>query len=378
MSIQLNPTSRRGLAQIIEASQPNTEREADAIQAAVDRKRLLLFGGLALFTLFAFLLSLSWSSVRIPVGQVLAVLMGGAVEKETWRTIVMDIRLPRVLTATAVGIGLGLSGLQMQTLFRNPLASPFTLGVSSGASLGVAIVVIVLPVTVGYGAIGGGLLGNLGTVAGAAIGAFAVLAIMLAVAARVQEMTTVLLLGVVIGALVSAVVTVLVFFADEQRTREFVEWGFGSFHKVRWNEIPFFLSVIGVGAAIAALATKTLNVLLLGENYAQSMGLNLQRARLIIMTSAALMAGAVVAYAGPIGFLGIAIPHLARGLFGTSDHRILVPASIWIGVVLALACGILAEMPGSSLTLPINAATSLFGAPVALWVLLRARRGGWL
>jgi iron complex transport system permease protein len=252
------------------------------------------------------------------------------------------------------------------------------LGVSAGASLGVALIVIALPVTVGYGAIGGGLLGNLGTVAGAAMGAFAVLAIMLAVAARVQDLTTVLLLGVVIGALVSAVVTILVFFADEQRTREFIEWGFGSFQKVRWPEIPFFLAVIGLGATIAVLSTKDLNALLLGENYAQSMGLNLQRARLIIMTSAALMEGAVVAYAGPIGFLDIAIPHLARRLFATSDHRILVPGSILIGIVLALACGILAEMPGSSLTLPINAATSLFGAPIALWVLLRARRGGWL
>ena len=375
---QPDGTGTRGLAQIIEQSTYNKTDEQELIQTAVDRKRLLLFGGLILLSLIAFLLSLSWSSVPIPLPQVVTVLVGGAVEKESWHTIVIDIRLPRTLTAVAVGIGLGLSGLQMQTLFRNPLASPFTLGVSSGASLGVALVLIVFPVTIGYGAIGGGLLGNLGTVAGAAIGAFAVLAIMLAVAARVQDMTTVLLFGVVIGALISAVVTILVFFADEQRTREFVEWGFGSFHKVRWNEIPFFLTVIGIGAAIAALAIKYLNALLLGENYAQSMGLNIQRARLTIMTSAALLAGAVVAYAGPIGFLGIAIPHLARGLFGTSDHRILVPASIWIGIVLALACGILAEMPGSSLSLPINAATALFGAPVALWVLLRARRGGWL
>lgn len=382
LSLQPEQMATGGLAEIIERTAYDETSEQELAQATVDRKRLLLFGGLALLSLFAFLLSLSWSSVAIPLEQVLAVLVGGAVEKESWRTIVMDIRLPRVLTATAVGIGLGLSGLQMQTLFRNPLASPFTLGVSAGASLGVALVIIVGSplgaVTGGYGAIGSGLLGNLGTVAGAAMGAFAVLAIMLAVAARVQDMTTVLLLGVVIGALVSAIVTVLVFFADEQRTREFVEWGFGSFHKVRWNEIPFLLTVIGIGTVIAALAIKYLNALLLGENYAQSMGLNIQRSRLIIMTSAALMAGAVVAYAGPIGFLGIAIPHLARGLFGTSDHRILVPASIWIGVVLALACGILAEMPSSSLTLPINAATSLFGAPVALWVLLRARQGGWL
>ena len=324
------------------------------------------------------MVSLSWSSVHIPLNQIWAIFIGGAVERESWRTILIDIRLPRTITATLVGIGLGLSGLHMQTLFRNPLASPFTLGVSAGAGLGVAVVVIVLPVTIGYGTFGGGLWDNLGTVTGAALGAFFVLAMMLAVAMRVKDMTTVLLFGVVIGSLVSAVVTVLVFFADEQRTREFVEWGFGSFHKVRWNEIPFFATAIGVGTVMTVLASKSLNALLLGENYARSMGLDIPRARLLIMTGAALMSGAVVAYAGPIGFLGIAIPHMARGLFGTSNHHVLIPASVFIGMAIALACGLLAEMPGNTLFLPINAATSLFGAPVALWVLSRTRRGEWV
>lgn len=348
------------------------------IASMPQRKFPILFGSLIILCLIAILVSLSWSSVSIPIDQILRILIGQTPDKATWRTIVMDIRLPRVLTATLVGTGLGLAGLQMQTLFRNPLASPFTLGVSSGASLGVALIIIVAPVSIGYGTLGAAWISNLSTVAGAALGAFLVLALMLLVASRVKDMTIVLLFGVVIGALVSAIVTILVYFADDSRTREFVEWGFGSFQKVRWDEMAYFIPVTLIGVGIAVLSTKYLNVLLLGENYAQSMGLNVRRARLVIMTSASVMAGVVVAYAGPIGFLGIAIPHLARGIFGTSDHRILVPGSVFIGIALALACGILAELPGTSLSLPINAATALFGAPVALWVLLRARRGSWL
>ena len=188
-------------------------------------------------------------------------------------------------------------------------------------------------------------------------------------------MVVVLLLGVVMASLIGAVVTILIFFANEQQTREFVEWGLGSFNRVRWGEMPYMSSSIGVALIMAVLTIKPLNALLLGDNYAQSMGLNVKWARVVIMGSASLMAGAVVAYAGPIGFLGIAIPHIARGVFGTSDHRILVPGSVLVGIAIALACGILAELPNSNLNLPINAATALFGGPVAIWVLLKARRG---
>ena len=172
---------------------------------------------------------------------------------------------------------------------------------------------------------------NLGTVMGAALGAAAMLSIMLMVASRVGDMVVVLLLGVVMASLVGAIVTILIFFANEQQTREFVEWGLGSFNRVRWGEMPFLSSSIGVAVIMAVLTIKPLNALLLGDNYARSMGLNVTWARVVIMGSASLMAGAVVAYAGPIGFLGIAIPHIARGIFGTSDHRILVPGSILVG-----------------------------------------------
>ena len=362
-------------------TRPGPAQESEQGELPIDtgsrvRRQLAVFALLAILGIAAVMASLSWSSVSIPVGQVVTILLGGESEKSSWQTIVIDIRLPRVLTAMLVGTALGLAGLQMQTVFRNPLASPFTLGVSSGASLGVALVILVSPTSAEiFSGVGASSLANLGAVAGAALGAAAVLSVMLIVASRVRDMVVVLLLGVVMAALIGAVVTILVFFANEQQTREFVEWGLGSFNRVRWGEIPYMSSSIGVALVMAVLTIKPLNALLLGDNYAQSMGLNVKWARVVIMGSASLMAGAVVAYAGPIGFLGIAIPHIARGVFGTSDHRILVPGSILVGIAIALACGILAELPNSSLNLPINAATALFGGPVAIWVLLKARRG---
>ena len=275
--------------------------------------------------------SLSWSSVSIPVDQVVTILLGGEAQKSTWETIVMDIRLPRVLTATLVGTALGLAGLQMQTVFRNPLASPFTLGVSSGASLGVALVILVSPTSLEvFSGIGGSLFANLGTVTGAALGAAATLSIMLMVASRVGDMVVVLLLGVVMASLIGAIVTILIFFANEQQTREFVEWGLGSFSRVRWGEMPFLSSSIGVAVIMAVLTLKPLNALLLGDNYARSMGLNVTWARVVIMGSASLMAGAVVAYAGPIGFLGIAIPHIARGYSAHPTIESWFPVPYWL------------------------------------------------
>ena len=263
------------------------------------KRQLAMFAFLAVLGMAAIMVSLSWSSVSIPVDQVVTILLGDEAEKSSWQTIIMDIRLPRVLTAMLVGTGLGLAGLQMQTVFRNPLASPFTLGVSSGASLGVALVILVSPTSAEiFSGVGSGLFNNLGTVAGAALGAAAVLAIMLMVASRVGDMVVVLLLGVVMASLIGAIVTILIFFANEQQTREFVEWGLGSFNRVRWGEMPFLSASIGVALVMAVLTTKPLNALLLGERYAQSMGLNVKWARVVIMGSASIMAGAVVAYAG--------------------------------------------------------------------------------
>jgi iron complex transport system permease protein len=345
------------------------------------RWRVILFLILAALGIGVFLLSLSWSSVAIPVDEIIRILLGQEPERAAFRTIIVDIRLPRVLTAMLVGAALGMAGLQMQTTFRNPLADPFTLGVLSGASFGAAITIIFVPMFLsGIAAtdqfMAMGALGNLSTVAGSTLGAAAILGLMLLLASQVRDMTIVLLAGLVVASLLEAIVTVFVFFADRERTRAFVEWGLGSFYRVRWDEMPFLATAVVTGLVVAWLTSKALNSLLLGENYAQSMGLNIRQSRLLILGSASLMAGAVVAYCGPIGFLGIAVPHLARGLFGTSDHRVLVPATILIGMVLALACGILAEVPGSAITLPLNAATALFGGPIALWILFRMRKRG--
>jgi iron complex transport system permease protein len=337
-------------------------------------RRSLFFLLLAAAAVFAFLLTLAWGSVSIPLPEVVAILFGQEAREPTWATIVLDLRLPRAMTAALVGAALGIAGLQMQTVFRNALADPYILGVSSGAGLGVALVIFTGAAEGAAFAIGG-LVGNGSLVVGAAFGAGLVLALMLAVSAWTHDTTLVLVVGVVIGAFVAAIVTIFVFFADEQRTRAFVEWGFGSFQKAGWAEIKVMAPALLVGIAIAALTTKQLNALLLGENYARSMGVSVGLSRLVILGSASLLAGTVVAYAGPIAFLGIAIPHLTRGIFGTSDHRVLVPGCILLGAAVALACGILAELPNSSLTFPLNAATAVIGAPIVLWVLLRMRRG---
>ena len=362
-----------------------SHRQPPGIEGARSRGRtraLFAFSLLIFVFLLAVLVSLSWSSVRLPLDEVARVLLGREAERDAWTTIILDVRLPRVITATLVGIALGLAGLQMQAVFRNPLASPYTLGVVSGASLGAALVIIVLPgLTVGLyrdtataSAVAQAISG-VGLVIGASLGAGTVLLAMLVVASVVRDMVIVLLLGVVLSALIGALVTVLVFFADPNQTRLFVEWGFGSFHRVRWDDVTLFALAVGIGAVVAALSMKQLNALLMGENYARSMGLNVRRARTLTLTSASILAGAVVAFAGPIAFLGIAIPHITRGIFGSADHRILVPGSALTGASVALGCGLLAEMPNSNLTLPVNAATAIVGGPIAFWVLLRMRRG---
>lgn len=371
------PTSR--FANHIAAFQAQPSQAASRWQPSSKQRNIWIFGLLIALSIVGVLLSLTWSSVDIPLSSVADILLGRPTVQPAWRTIIVDIRLPRIITSILVGMALGLAGLQLQTVFRNPLAEPFTLGVSSGASLGVALVILLAPSTgISFAALGSNVFGNLGTVGSAIVGGLSVLGIMLVVASRVRDMTIILLLGVILSAMTYALVTVLIFFANESQTRAFVEWQLGSFTRVRWGELRYFVPVTLIGALIAGLTTKHLNALLLGEHYAQSSGINVQRARWIIMGSASIMAGTVVAYAGPIGFVGIAIPHLARGLFKTSDHRVLVPATILTGIPFALACGIMAEVPGSSLQLPIDAATSLFGAPVAAWVLLRMKRGAWM
>lgn len=328
---------------------------------------------LACLLVGVFVLSLVLGSVNIPVGDVLTILTGGTPARATWTTIVLDFRLPKALTALLAGAALGVSGLQMQTLFRNPLADPFVLGVSSGASLGVALVVLGVGTTGAVLLAGLGLTGDFGLTIAAFVGAAVTLMIVVSVAARVQSVMTLLILGLMFGYVTSAVVTLLLYFSITERIKAYMSWTFGSFAAVTWGQMPIFIPVIIASILLAFLLSKPLNALLLGEGYARSMGMNVRRGRLMIIVSTALLAGTVTAFCGPIGFLGLAVPHLCRALLGTSDHRLLIPATVLLGGVLALLADMISQMPGNQIVLPLNAVTSLIGAPVVIWVILRRR-----
>jgi iron complex transport system permease protein len=311
--------------------------------------------------------------VSIPIGDILRALAGGQTPAGDW-AIIYQVRLPRTITATLCGAALGVAGLQMQALFRNPLADPYVLGVSSGASLGVAMAVLLAGNGVaGTFAVEFGFLGDLGSVAAACAGAAVVLGAVLALGRVVRSSNTLLLLGVMLGYLVFAAITVLLAGASPQRVQEYVEWEFGSFEGVTWPDLRVMVPVLALGLLAAAAGIKSLNALLLGERYAATMGLHIGRARLAIIATASVLAGTVTAFAGPIYFLGIAIPHLARSLFRSSDHRVVLPASILIGAAMGLAADILAQLPGTGV-LPLNAMNAIFGAPVVVLVLLRANR----
>ncbi|MCB0089941.1 MAG: iron ABC transporter permease [Caldilineaceae bacterium] len=322
----------------------------------------------------AFLLSLALGSVRIPLGDVVQILLGEAPTKATWATIVLNFRLPKALTAILAGGALAVSGLQMQTLFRNPLADPYILGVSSGASLGVALVMLSTgaAATKVVGSLG--LYGDLGLIIAASLGAALIMGLVLLAARWVQSMLTLLILGLMVGYLASALVSLLIYFSLPERIQTFSLWGAGSFGGVTWGQLQVFAPIILIGLTIAHFLSKSLNALLLGDTYAKSMGVNVQQTRRWIIVSAALLAGATTAFCGPIGFLGVAVPHLCRTIFNTADHRVLIPTSLLLGAAVALLADLIAQLPGSQTVLPINVITSLFGVPVILWMLLRQQQ----
>lgn len=337
-------------------------------------KTSLLVGGLFGVLLLLFLLSLATGSVRIPLDNVVAILLGREADKAVWSTIVLDFRLPKALTAALAGAALGVSGLQMQTLFRNPLADPFVLGISSGASLGVALIVLGTGFAgSGFLVAGFGWLGNLGLAAAAGLGAAVVMLLILLVARHVQSVMSLLIVGLMLGYTTGAIVSLLLYFSIAEQIHAYIAWTFGSFGGVTWGQVIIFAPTLLVGLAIAFGLIKSLNALLLGEAYATSMGLNVRLARFWLILSAALLTGTVTAFCGPIAFLGVAVPHLARSLFGTSDHRVLMPATVMVGGILALTADWIAQVPASQLTLPLNAVTALMGAPIVAWIVLGRR-----
>ena len=319
----------------------------------------------------AFMLSLLIGSVNIPLGDIFTILRGGDPARDSWTTIVLNFRLPKAITALLAGSGLAVAGLLMQTLFRNPLADPFVLGISSGASLGVALVLLAVGTTGATLLAGLGLIGDFSLILAATVGAGVVLVLVMLVAQRVRSTMTLLILGVMFGYATSSLVSILVHFSIMDRIQTYINWTFGSFGGVTWGQMPLFAVAMISGQLLAYTLVKPLNALLLGEAYARSMGVNIRHVRLLLILSAAALAGGVTAFCGPIGFLGIAVPHLCRALLGTSDHRVLLPASTLMGGILALIADLIAQVPGSQIILPLNAITALIGAPVVVWVILR-------
>lgn len=332
----------------------------------------LHFIGLVIILVAAFLVNLSMGSVSIPLKEIFYTFIGKGASKQTWQYILMDYRLPKAITAMLAGGGLAISGLLMQTLFRNPLAGPFVLGLSSGASLGVAI--LILGASAFGGVFGTLLLSQWSLVFASALGSFLVLLAVLAVTFRIKDTMAILIIGLMFGSVTTAVVSVLSYFSNAEQLQQYIFWSFGSLGNQSWQGV-FILSICFlVGLILSISSIKSLNALLLGENYAKSMGLHIKKTTFIIILATSILAGGITAFVGPIAFVGLAVPHLVRQFYKTSNHLILLPAVLLCGSLLMLVCDTIAQMPFSEFTLPINAITSLVGAPVVIWLLVRKRK----
>ena len=317
-------------------------------------RSVILFTALAALTLFLFLLDLAVGAVAVPLGDVWAALTGGDCPRATAK-IILNIRLIKAVVALLAGAALSVSGLQMQTLFRNPLAGPYVLGISSGASLGVALVVLA-----GFGS-------SIGIAGAAWLGAALVLVVIAAVGHRIKDIMVILILGMMFSSGVGAIVQILQYLSKEESLKAFVIWTMGSLGDVTFDQLAVLVPSIIAGLLLAVVTIKPLNLLLFGEEYAVTMGLNIRRSRGLLFLSTTLLAGTVTAFCGPIGFIGLAMPHVTRMLFRNSDHRVLVPGTVLSGAAVLLLCDLVSKM----FTLPINAITALLGIPIVVWVVLR-------
>jgi iron complex transport system permease protein len=322
--------------------------------------------------IISLLVNISLGSVEIPFSDTLDSIFGGTIANNSWEYIIWDYRIPKAITAVLVGAGLALSGLLMQTLFRNPLAGPFVLGISSGASLGAALLIMGASLFSGFTAFQ--LLNNISLAIAASLGSFAVLMLVMTVAAKVKDTMALLIIGLMFGSITAAVVSVLSYFTTSEKLQQFIYWSFGSLGNLSWSKLGLLGSIVCIGVILSIFAIKGLNGLLLGENYAQSLGVNLKRLRYLVIIATGLLAGSITAFAGPIAFIGLAVPHLTRQIFDTTDHKILVPAVLIYGAILMLLCDTVAQLPNSASVLPINAVTSIIGAPVVIWLLVRKKR----
>ena len=329
------------------------------------RRTAILFTVLSLLTAALFTADLLIGSVAVALHDIWAALTGGSCDPAV-RDIILKIRLLKAVTALFAGAALAASGLQMQTLFRNPLAGPYVLGISSGAGLGVALFLLGAPL---LGVSAHSFVQSLGIAGAAWLGAALVLLIVMAVSRRIKDIMVILILGMMFGSGVSSVVEILQYLSSEAALKSFVIWTMGSLGDVTGGNLALMLPVVAAGLVLSVAAIKPLNLLLLGENYARTMGLNVQRTRTLLFLSTVLLAGTVTAFCGPVGFIGLAVPHLARMLFASADHRILMPGSMLAGAALLLVCDLISK----TLALPINTVTALMGIPVVIIVVVRNR-----
>lgn len=338
------------------------------------KRPLIVFALISTSILVFFILNLVLGTISIPVGSVWNILFGIKEESIIWENIIWKSRFPQTITALVAGAGLSISGLQMQTLFRNPLAGPSELGISSGASLGVAFIILLSGSVGGTALIKMGLFGEIAISIAAVAGALAIMIIIITISRFVRGNVILLIIGVMIGYIATAIIGVLKFFSNDEDVRAYVIWGLGSFSKVSGNQVYTFVGIMIVLIPLSFLLIKTLNLMLLGDGYARNLGLNVKRARLYVIVCSCIIAAIVTAYCGPIVFLGLAVPHLCRTIFVSSDHRILMPAVTLTGASLALFCNLVARMPGFEGALPINSVTALIGAPIVISVLFGKRK----
>lgn len=321
--------------------------------------------------MLALLLNLSLGQVAIPFKEVIKSLLGSNASKDTWEYIIINFRLPKAITAILVGIGLSISGLLMQTLFRNPLAGPYVLGLSSGSSLGVAFVILgagAMPIV-----LSDFLLSSYGIIIASCLGSFAVLMLVLLISKFLRDTMTILIAGLMFSSFAGAIVSVLSYFSSAEKLQKFTFWSLGSIGNLSWQNISLLMVAVFIGLLFSVLSIKSLDALLLGENYAKSLGLNIKKSRRLIILATSILAGSITAFAGPIAFIGLAVPHVAKLIFQTSNHRILFWSTILIGAIIMLFCDMVSQMPGCNFTLPINAITSIVGAPVVIWLLVRKK-----
>ena len=335
------------------------------------KRNTILFSILLIALLATLLLNIALGQVAIPFKEVVKSLLGSSASKDTWQYIIINFRLPKAITAVLVGIGLSISGLLMQTLFRNPLAGPYVLGLSSGSSLGVAFVILgsgLLPVFLSEF-----LLSSYGIILASCMGSFLVLLLVLLVSNQLRDTTTILIVGLMFSSFTSAIVSILTYFSSAEQLQKFTFWSLGSIGNLSWTNILILVICVFSGLLISLISIKALDGLLLGENYAKSLGVNINKSRRLIVLATSILAGSITAFAGPIAFIGLAVPHLSKLIFQTSDHKILFWSTILIGAIIMLFCDMVSQMPGCDFTLPINAITSIIGAPIVIWLIVRKR-----